>query len=121
MAKQLVVIEKHAGKDQVGSMENIMKKMMLFIALSFMLAAPSMASAACFVDYKAKQSSAGLKLHYGVMKLPNAACSNNAAARKYVSKRLAQGGWKLLAIMSRFDQSGLSQRQANAGAYFLRY
>ena len=98
-----------------------MKNMMWVAAVSFMVAMPSMASAACFVDYKAKQNSGGLKLHYGVMKLPGAACNNNAAARQVVAKRLAQGGWKLLAIMARFDKSGLSQRQANAGAYFLRY
>ena len=100
-------------------MEKILKKLTLIVALSFMVVTPSMASAACFVDYKAKQNSGGLKLHYGVMKLPGVACNNNAAARQVVSKRLAQGGWKLLSIMSRFDQSGLSQRQANAGAYFL--
>jgi uncharacterized membrane protein len=102
-------------------MEKIMKNMMWVAAVSFMVAMPSMASAACFVDYKAKQNSGGLKLHYGVMKLPGNACENNAAARQVVTKRLAQGGWKLLAIMSRFDKSGLSQRQNNAGAYFLKY
>lgn len=102
-------------------MEKIIKNMMWVAAVSFMLAIPSIASAACFVDYKAKQNSGGLKLHYGVMELPDAACNNNATARQIVTNRLAQGGWKLLAIMSGFDQSGLSQRQANAGAYFLRY
>jgi len=84
-------------------------------------AAPSTAAAECYVDYKAKQTVSALKLHYGVMKLPGNACNNNAKAQKVVSKRLAKGGWKLLRIMSIFDQSGLSQRQANAGAYFLRY
>ncbi|MBL4750101.1 MAG: hypothetical protein JKX71_05870 [Amylibacter sp.] len=98
-----------------------MKKIIPVVTLGFMVAMPSMASAACYVDYKAKQNSGGLKLHYGVMKLPGAACNNNAAAQQVVAKRLAQGGWKLLAIMSRFDKSGLSQRQANAGAYFLKY
>ena len=98
-----------------------MKKMTLLIALSFTMAIPSAANAACFVDYKAKQNAGGLKLHYGVMKLSDAACANNALARKVVTRRLSQGGWKLLAIMAKFNQSGLSKRQANAGAYFLRY
>ena len=102
-------------------MRNIMKKTALIVGLSMATVTPLMAAAECFVDYKAKQSSAGLNLHYGVMKLPGDACSNNAKAQKIVSKRLANGGWKLLTILSRFDQSGLSQRQANAGAYFLKY
>jgi len=102
-------------------MKNIIKKTALIIGLSITAVTPSMAAAECFVDYKAKQSSAGLKLHYGVMKLSGDACSNNAKARQVVSKRLANGGWKLLTILSRFDQSGLSQRQTNAGAYFLKY
>lgn len=102
-------------------MKNIMKKTALIVGLSLAAVTPSIAAAECFVDYKAKQSAAGLKLHYGVMRLPDNACDNNAKAQKIVSKRLAKGGWKLLTILSRFDQSGLSQRQANAGAYFLRY
>jgi hypothetical protein len=102
-------------------MKNFMKKVTLPIALSLALVSPSLAGSDCYVDYKAKQSTSSLKLHYGVMKLPGGACTDNTKAQKVVSKRLAKNGWTLLTILSSFDQSGLSQRQANAGAYFLRY
>lgn len=102
-------------------MKNILKKIALVATIGFALTVPSLAAADCFVDYKAKQSASGLKLHYGVMKLPGNACSNNANAQKFVAKRLANNGWTLLTVISKFDQSGLTQRQANAGAYFLRY
>ena len=102
-------------------MEHVMKRIVLIAGLSLAVVAPSAAAANCFVDYKAKQTAAGLKLHYGVMKLPDRACTNNAAAQRVVAKRLANNGWTLLTIVSRFDGSGLSQRQANAGAYYLRY
>jgi len=102
-------------------MKNILKNSVLVIGLSLLIATPAMAASDCYVDYKAKQTESGLKLHYGVMKLNGDACSNNGKAQKVVSKRLAKGGWKLLTILSRFDKSGLSKRQANAGAYYLRY
>lgn len=102
-------------------MKNIMKNTALVTGLLLAITFPVLAGQDCFVDYKAKQSSDGLKLHYGVMKLPSKACSNNGTAQQVVSKRLANGGWTLLRIVSKFDQSGVSQRQANAGAYFLRY
>lgn len=102
-------------------MKNLLIKTAYAVSFSLALATPLTAAADCYVDYKAKQTASGLKLHYGVMKLPGNACDNNTKAQKIVSKRLAKGGWKLLRILSRFDQSGLSQRQANAGAYFLRY
>ncbi len=100
-------------------MKNFVKKTALIISL--VAATPSIAAADCYADYKAKQSVSGLKLHYGVMQLPNGACNNRAKAQAVVAKRLANGGWQLLTILSIFDQSGLSQRQSNAGAYFLRY
>ena len=102
-------------------MKNLMKNIAVVAGLSLAVANPSAAAADCFVDYKAKRSSGGLKLHYGVMKLPKKACADNATAQKVVSKRLAKDGWTLLTILSRFEESGLSQRQPNAGAFFLKY
>jgi len=116
-----LVIKYHSEKDQVEPMKNFMIKIALVVGLSLAANTGVLAAQNCFVDYKAKQSSGGLKLHYGVMKIPSQACSNNATAQKIVSKRLANNGWKLLRIMSTFDNSGLSQRQGNAGAYFLKY
>jgi len=100
-------------------MKNLVKKIALIATL--IAAAPSLGAAGCYADYKAKQSASGLKLHYGVMQLPNGACNNRAKANAVVARRLANGGWQLLTILSIFNQSGLSQRRNNAGAYFLRY
>ncbi len=104
-------------------MKRIMK-ILPVIALAFTLALPQVATAnnVCFVDYKAKQTaSGGLKLHYGVMRLQGAACSNRGLAKKAVAARISADGWRLLTVLSMFDKSGLKQRRNNAGQYFLRY
>jgi hypothetical protein len=103
------------------NMKNILKKIALVALIGFTLTIPSLAAADCFVDYKAKQNSSGLKLHYGVMKLSSTDCPDNTTAQQDVSNRLAKGGWTLLTVISMFDQSGLTQRQATADAYFLKY
>ncbi|MGB3407469.1 MAG: hypothetical protein WBA67_08235 [Jannaschia sp.] len=76
------------------------------------------AEAACYADYKAKQDDP-LRLHYGVMEVPDAACSPGAAAQ-VVAGRL-QEGWQLLNIVSVFGPEGLNDRRASAGEFFLRY
>ncbi|EPX77780.1 hypothetical protein [Litoreibacter arenae] len=78
------------------------------------------AQAACYADYKAKKDNP-LKLHYGVMQIPNSACSSPSAAAKAIAPRLAAAGWTLLNIVSLFGDDGLQGRQANAGPYFLRF
>lgn len=93
-------------------------------AMVLTLVVPQMATAqdACYVDYKAKQSGSGaLQLHYGVMRLKGPACSNSGLLEKRVSKRIAVDNWILLRVLSQFEKSGLNQRRANAGQYFLRY
>ncbi|WP_114287553.1 hypothetical protein [Candidatus Halocynthiibacter alkanivorans] len=86
--------------------------------VSLMIAA-SPASAGCYADYKAKRDNP-LKLHYGVLELPASACSA-AAAKRVARQKLAADSWTLLRILSVFDDSGLSERKASAGKYFLRY
>ncbi|PWJ17486.1 hypothetical protein [Jannaschia seohaensis] len=76
------------------------------------------AQAACYADYKAKQDNP-LRLHYGVMEVPDGACSREAAA-SVIASRL-RDGWQLLDVVSVFGPEGLDQRRASAGAYFLRY
>lgn len=78
------------------------------------------ANAACYADYKAKKPSP-LQLHYGVVEIPNGICGNKAAIRKNISQRISVGGWNLLNVMSVFGPEGLSQRQASAGDYYLKY
>ena len=92
-----------------------MEKLILILAL--LSASP--ASAACYADYKAKQDNP-LRLHYGVVELPDNACSV-AAARGRIAARLRADGWQLLNVISVFDESGLAGRQSSAGPFFLRY
>lgn len=94
-----------------------MKHIVSLILSAVLIAGPGMAQAACYADYKARRDSP-LKLHYGVMQV--SACSAGAA-RGEVAARLAQNGWTLLNVLSVFDESGLEQRKANAGQYYLRF
>lgn len=88
------------------------------ILLAFALTA-SAAQADCYADYKAKQDNP-LRLHYGIMSVPDNACSPAAAAR-VIAPRLAQNGWTLLNVVSVFGPEGLGERKASAGAYFLSF
>lgn len=88
------------------------------LALATLLASP--AGAACYADYKAKQDNP-LKLHYGVIRLPDSACASPQAAAPEVSRRIAADGWALLNVVSVFTETGLEQRKESAGAFFLRY
>ena len=90
----------------------------LAIALAVLVAAP--AQAQCFADYKAKQDNP-LRLHYGVIELPDSACGSTNAAAGEISRRIARDGWTLLNVMGIFGQDGLVGRRASAGPYFLRY
>ncbi len=89
----------------------------LIITLALLGATP--ASAACYADYKAKKDNP-LQLHYGVIELPDGSCDAGAAAG-YISGRLGGEGWQLLNVISVFDDTGLAERQGEAGQYFLRY
>lgn len=96
-----------------------MKHLLITIALMAGLAVASPASAAeCYADYKAKQDNP-LRLHYGVMQVQGAC--KRGAAKSELSARLAQGGWKLLNVLSVFGPEGLDQRRANAGSFYLRF
>jgi hypothetical protein len=81
--------------------------------------AASPAFAQCFADYRAKMDNP-LRLHYGVIEVPQGACSVEAAA-PVIAGRIAQGGWELLQVVSVFDEPGLAVRRADAGEFFLRF
>lgn len=85
-------------------------------ALAATLTGP--AAAACYADYKAKQDNP-LRLHYGVAEL-RGPCTKSAAAQE-IEARIARDGWALLNVVSVFDETGLNERRASAGQYFLRY
>lgn len=89
----------------------------LAAVLAFVLASP--AAAACYADYKAKQDNP-LRLHYGVIEVPDSACSPGAAQR-VIAQRLQAAGWTLLNVMSVFGPERLGEKQGSAGEFFLRY
>lgn len=88
-------------------------------ALALAVTFAGAAQAECYADYKAKQEPP-LRLHYGVIALPDSACSV-AAAAGVIAPRLAQQGWTLLNVLSIFGPEGLAERKASAGAYFLSF
>ncbi len=92
-----------------------MKKLILTLAF---LGFATSAHANCFADYKAKMDNP-LRLHYGVIELPDSACSVGGAVSN-ISGRLS-GGWELLEVMSVFDEAGLESRRSRAGQFYLRY
>ncbi len=89
-------------------------------ALALLLFLPAAAAAECYADYKAKREPP-LRLHYGVIALPDAACASRAVAAAEIAGRLRAAGWELLDVMTVFGPEGLAERQADAGAFFLRY
>ncbi len=98
----------------------MIKTSIYVVTIATILVSASSSSAACYADYKAKKSSP-LQLHYGVVEIPNKICSNKAAIRKNIKKRISVGGWKLLNVMSVFGPEGLSRRQTSAGQYYLKF
>lgn len=92
----------------------------LSLALVIALVAALPAQAACYADYKAKRDNP-LRLHYGVIELPDAACTNVQAAGQEISRRIARDGWTLLNVMSMFGAEGLAERRESAGQFYLRY
>lgn len=93
----------------------------LFFAVTVVLgfAMATQASAACYADYKAKQDNP-LRLHYGVVALPDNAC-DKASAKAILAPRLANQGWTLLSVLAIFGPEGLAERKASAGDYYLRF
>jgi len=98
-------------------MKTVLKYLSLALVLS-MAALP--AKADCYADYKAKRD-APLRLHYGVMQLPDAACSSTKSAMAEAARRLAEQGWTLLNVLAVFGEDGLEQRKDSAGEFFLRF
>lgn len=88
------------------------------VLLALLAAAP--AHAACYADYKAKKDNP-LRLHYGVIELPNGVCDDPSKAEKQISQRISDAGWTLLNVLGTFDEDGLSERESSAGEYFLRF
>lgn len=78
----------------------------------------TVAQAACYADYKAKQDDP-LRLHYGVAEVRGDCSVRSAEAQ--LADRLASSGWTLLNVLGVFDDAELEERKDSAGEYFLRY
>ncbi len=103
---------------RAGRVAAMFRSAALGLILTAALTVP--AAADCYADYKAKQDGP-LRLHYGVIQLPDRACGSAQAARGVIAQRLARGGWTLLNVLSVFGPEGLGQRKGSAGPYFLRF
>ncbi len=97
-----------------------MKRMIFMVATLTTLAIAGQADAACFADYKAKRDDP-LRLHYGVIKLPDAVCDDTASAKAEIKTRLLAHEWQLLNVLSVFADDGLEKREDSAGEFFLRF
>lgn len=99
-----------------------MKKHITILGLAALVALAGLPAAAdCYADYKAKRDDP-LQLHYGVIALPDDACSKPKAEPE-IAARIAVDGWTLLTVVSVFDETGLDdkERRSNAGEFYLRY
>lgn len=76
-----------------------MKRMAPILVALTALTQADPASAACRVEYKAKQDNP-LRLDFGTAQLPDSACASKEAAAKALAPRLKKEGWTLLAIVS---------------------
>lgn len=105
-----------APKVPVGMDGKMSLRIVTLTCLSLLCAGQAQA---CYADYRAKMDHP-LRLHYGVIDLPDTACSI-ADATPIITARLAASGWELLQIVSVFGSDGLAQRRSDAGSYFLRF
>ena len=92
----------------------------LLLSTLFLIVVASSASAECYADYKAKRDDP-LRLHYGVIKVPDGMCSDRSAAAKYIETQLKKSDWTLLSVLSIFGKDGLDAKKEDAGEFFLRY
>jgi len=98
----------------------MMKAMKISMLALVVLLIANTANAACFADYKAKRDKP-LRLHYGIIELPDAVCGDAALTRAEIQKRIAKGDWQLLNVLSIFDATEAQNRKESAGQFFLRF
>ena len=93
--------------------------LMRYIILIYTIFMVTTANAACYASYKAKRDDP-LKLHYGVMQLPDQQCTVKTAA-KAAGLRLLPHGWILLNLLTVSSKIPTPTEKENAGENFLRY
>lgn len=92
---------------------------MKYLILIYAVFISSVADAACYASYKAKRDDP-LKLHYGMMQLPDEQC-NPKAATQALALRLLPHGWILLNLLTVSLNIPTPTQKENAGENFLRY
>ncbi len=98
----------------------MMKRFIYMLAALTAFAIAGSADAACYADYKAKRDNP-LRLHYGVIELPDAICVDATLAQAEVETRLFGAKWQLLNILSVFSTDQLESKKESAGEFFLRF
>ena len=93
--------------------------LMKYIILIYAIFMVTTANAACYASYKAKRDDP-LKLHYGVMQLPDQQCTMKTAAQA-AGHRLLPHGWILLNLLTVSLKNPTPTEKENAGENFLRY
>ena len=91
-----------------------------FASALFLIGAANAASAECYADYKAKRDDP-LRLHYGVIEVPDDLCSDPKKVEKHVERQLKKNDWKLLSVLSVFGEDELNDKKEDAGEFFLRF
>ncbi|MEE9429334.1 MAG: hypothetical protein V3V25_14425 [Paracoccaceae bacterium] len=98
----------------------MMKRTIFMLSVLTVLAISGSAKAACYADYKAKRDNP-LRLHYGVIELPDAICQDADQSRAEIETRINPDGWQLLNVLSVFGADELENRKESAGEFFLRF
>ncbi len=104
----------------MANINPMMKRYIFMLSVLTAIAISGSAKAACYADYKAKRDNP-LRLHYGVIELPDAVCGDTATASDEIKTRLLANKWQLLNVLSVFDTDGLENRKDSAGEFFLRF
>ena len=98
----------------------MIKRYIYMLAILTAFAATGSAKAACYADYKAKRDNP-LRLHYGIIELPDAICGDAEREKQEITTRLGNSNWQLLNILSVFAPEELENRKESAGEFFLRF
>ncbi len=115
-----MILNIQAGVHMVVLMKKLLISSVTALSLLTIMALASPAKAECYADYKAKRDNP-LRLHYGVIELPDAICADPAQTKAEIAARIGQNGWRLLNVLSIFDETGLGDKKESAGKFFLRF
>lgn len=88
---------------------------MMFLAFSNTLV---LAGDKCFYEYKAKQDDP-LRLHVGILQTNHKCGANQAMAE--LRQRLDAGGWKLIQVVTSFEERPSNEQLQKYGHFIFKY